>query len=187
MKLLFITSVMFFLQACSSTPEKPIPLAKSVDLNRFMGDWYVIANIPTFIEEGAHNAVESYALNEDGSVATTFTFNQDSFDGELKTYKPTGFVSENDNSEWGMQFIWPIKAEFLIAYLSDDYQHTIIARTARDYLWVMSRSPVISDEHYQDLVQRSVDMGYSREQIQKVPHQSSSITNKPAIHREVEQ
>ena len=24
-----------------------------VDLERFMGDWYVIANIPTFIEKGA--------------------------------------------------------------------------------------------------------------------------------------
>ncbi|MDH3935419.1 MAG: lipocalin family protein, partial [Gammaproteobacteria bacterium] len=38
-----------------------------VDINRFMGDWYVIANIPTFVETGAHNAIESYALNADGS------------------------------------------------------------------------------------------------------------------------
>ncbi|MCW8935467.1 MAG: lipocalin family protein [Gammaproteobacteria bacterium] len=184
MKLLIIITFMLFLQACSFTPDKPVPLAKSVDLNRFMGDWYVIANIPTFIEKGAHNAIESYALNEDGSIATTFRFNQDSFDGELKTYKPTGFVSDHNNSEWGMQFIWPIKAEFLIAYLSDDYQHTIIARSARDYLWVMSRSPDIDDDLYESLVQRSVDMGYSREQIQKVPHQSSSLKNKSTILRE---
>jgi len=184
MKLLLIISTMFFLQACSHTQEKPIPLAEKVDLNRFMGDWYVVANIPTFIEEGAHNAIESYAMNEDGSIATTFTFNQDSFDGELKIYKPTGFVSEHNNSQWGMQFIWPIKAEFLIAYLSDDYQHTIIARSARDYLWVMSRSPDIDDALYQSLVQRSVDMGYAREQIQKVPHKQSSINNPAAIIRE---
>ena len=177
MKLIFIISFMFFLQACSHTQEKPIPLAEEVNLNRFMGDWYVVANIPTFIEEGAHNAIESYSMNEDGSIATTFTFNEDSFDGELKKYNPTGFVSEQNNSVWGMQFIWPIKAEFLIAYLSDDYQHTIIARSARDYLWVMSRSPVISDEHYKSLVQRSVDMGYSPEQIQKVPHQSTYLNN----------
>jgi len=181
MKLLLTIPFIFFLQACSHTQEKPIPLAEKVDLNRFMGDWYVVANIPTFIEEGAYNAIESYALNEDGSISTTFTFNQDSFDGELKTYNPTGYVSEQNNSVWGMQFIWPIKAEFLIAYLSDDYQHTIIARTARDYLWVMSRSPVISDEHFQALVQRSVDMGYSREQIHKVPHQSTSINNRATI------
>ena len=36
-----------------------------VDLDRFMGDWYVIANIPTFLEKGAHNAVERYDLNDD--------------------------------------------------------------------------------------------------------------------------
>ena len=38
----------------------PIPVVAHVDLERFMGDWYVIANIPTFVEKGAHNAVESY-------------------------------------------------------------------------------------------------------------------------------
>ena len=37
-----------------------------VDLERFMGDWYVIANIPTFIEKGATNAIESYKLMDDG-------------------------------------------------------------------------------------------------------------------------
>ena len=45
-----------------------------VDLNRFMGDWYVIANIPTFIEKGAVNAIESYELDSKGRVKTTFTF-----------------------------------------------------------------------------------------------------------------
>ena len=43
-------------------------------LERFMGDWYVIANIPTPLEKGAHNAVESYRLDSNGTVATTFTF-----------------------------------------------------------------------------------------------------------------
>ena len=52
-----------------------------VDLQRFMGDWYVIANIPTFIERDAHNAVESYRLADDGRVLTTFTFRRGRFDG----------------------------------------------------------------------------------------------------------
>ena len=41
-----------------------------VDIDRFMGPWYVIANIPTFLEKGAHNAVETYSLNDDGTIAT---------------------------------------------------------------------------------------------------------------------
>lgn len=147
----------------------PIPKADAVDLQRFMGRWYVIANIPTFIEKNAHNATEDYAMNEDGSIATTFSFNKGSFDGLRKTYTPTGYVSQQHNSLWGMQFIWPFKAEYVIAYLSTDYQHTIIARSARDYLWIMSRQPKISDGDYQQLVSRCEAMGYDRSRIQKVP------------------
>ena len=187
MKCISISSIILLLQACSHAPEMPLPRAKNVDLNRFMGDWYVVANIPTFIEQGAHNAIESYAMNKDGSIATTFSFNQDEFNGELNIYKPTGYVSNNSNSEWGMQFIWPFKAEYIIAYLSDDYQHTIIARSARDYLWVMSRSPILDDRVYQSLLQHSVDMGYPREKIQKVPQQIRSPQNEHAVKMEAAQ
>mgnify|MGYP006197199023 CR=1 FL=1 len=56
------------LSGCQSMDDHPpLRLAENVDLQRFMGDWYVIANIPTFIEKGAHNAVESYRLAPDGN------------------------------------------------------------------------------------------------------------------------
>ena len=157
------------LLACSHTNQPPVPVAEDVDLNRFMGDWYVIANIPTFIEENAFNAIENYEMNKDGSIKTTFSFYEGNVNGEFKTYHPTGYVSENNNSIWGMQFIWPIKAEFIIAYLSDDYQNTIIARNARDYIWIMSRSPEMDQETYQELLMFSKSMGYKTELIQRVP------------------
>lgn len=164
--LLMMCSFMF---ACSHTNKTAIPLADNVDLDRFMGKWYVIANIPTFIEKGAHNAVETYEMNDDGSISTTFTFYDDGFDGELKSYHPTGYVSEQSNSLWGMQFIWPIKAEFIIAHVSDDYQNTIIARNARDYIWIMSRTPEVDQETYQNLIKLSTDMGYSPDVILRIP------------------
>lgn len=90
------------LTACQTTALPPIETAARVELERFMGDWYVIANIPTYIERGAHNAVESYRRNDDGSIDTTFTFRADSFDGELKRYNPTGFVLDTaSNAVWG--------------------------------------------------------------------------------------
>ena len=74
------------LAGCSGAPT--IPVAKEVDLDRFMGDWYVIANIPTRFEVGAHNAVESYRLDKDGSIATTFTYREGAFDGPEKVMHP---------------------------------------------------------------------------------------------------
>ena len=153
---------------CSS--PTPIQTASYVDLDRFMGDWYVIANIPTFIEENAFNAVESYRLNEDGTVATTFRFREGSFKGEEKTYRPTGFILDNrSNAVWGMQFLWPIKTDYRIVYVAEDYSQTIIGRNQRDYIWIMARTPQVPKEEYQLLLNKASELGYDISEIQKVP------------------
>jgi apolipoprotein D and lipocalin family protein len=141
-----------------------------VDLLRFMGDWYVIASIPTFIEKGAHNAIESYRLDSDGTVAVTFTFRSGAFDGKQKRYTPRGFVRDtNTNALWGMQFIWPIKADYRITYLADDYRQTIISRQQRDYVWIMARMPAIAEADYQRLLKIVESQGYDLKQVQRVP------------------
>ena len=160
--------IMLMLTACSSAPT--LPVAENVDLDRFMGDWYVIANIPTFIEKGAHNAIESYKLAEDGTIETTFTFRADNFDGEPKRYTPRGFVQDKaSNAVWGMQFLWPFKSDFRIVYLTPDYTQTVIGREKRDYVWIMARTPSIPDTEYAGIVEFLGRQGYDVTQIQKVP------------------
>jgi len=155
--------------ACSQT-QAPIKTMERVDLDRFMGDWYVVANIPTFIEKGAHNAVESYRMNKDGTIATTFTFNEGSFKGERKTYSPTGFIKDKkSNAVWGMQFIWPIKADYRIVYVDADYTQTIVGRNARDYVWIMGRKPVIPADDYRKLLMLLEKQGYDISKIKRVP------------------
>lgn len=143
-----------------------------VDLDRFMGDWYVIANIPTFLEKGAHNAVENYSMNDDGTIATTFTFRKGGFDGEEKEHNPKGFVTNTEtNAVWGMRFVWPIKADYRVIYLDDDYSATIIGRNKRDYVWIMARKPQLSDAEYQQLVDVVVAAGYDISKLERVPQQ----------------
>jgi apolipoprotein D and lipocalin family protein len=168
---LFILTGSIMLAACSTT-QPPLETVDQVDLQRFMGDWYVIANIPTFVEKGAHNAVESYRLDDDGTVATTFTFRKDGFDGPQKKYTPRGFIRDTQsNAAWDMQFIWPFKGDYLITYLSSDYSQTVISRTKRDYVWIMARTPQISDSDYQRLVNHVEESGYDISLLQKVPQQ----------------
>jgi apolipoprotein D and lipocalin family protein len=148
----------------------PLETVEQVDLQRFMGDWYVIANIPTIIERGAHNAVESYRLDDDGTIATTFTFRKDGFDGPLKRYHPRGFVRDTEsNAIWGMQFMWPFKGDYRIIYLDSDYSVTVIGRNKRDYVWLMAREPQLAPERYDEAVQRIVAAGYDITELQRVP------------------
>ena len=136
-----------------------------------MGSWYVIACIPTFIETEAYNAVETYRLDPDGSIDTVFTFNQGGFDGPRKRYNPRGFIVDTvNNSTWGMRFVWPFKAEYLITHLNEDYTQTVIGRNKRDYVWIMARSPQIPEADYLRLVKELEGQGYDITKLRRVPH-----------------
>lgn len=161
---------LLMLTACGAAERRPLDTVPQVDLSRFMGDWYVIANIPTFVEKGAHNAVESYALNPDGTVATTFRFRKDAFDGPAKVYHPEGFVIPGTgNARWGMQFIWPFKGDFRIIWLESDYSVTVIGREKRDYVWIMARQPQVSEEKLGEILTYLKRVGYDTAKIQRVP------------------
>jgi apolipoprotein D and lipocalin family protein len=161
---------------CAISPQKvTVPVVSSLDLPRFMGPWYVIGVIPTFLEKDIYNAIESYELAADGTIKTTFTFNKGALDGPAKRMQPKGFVVEGSNNAiWGMQFVWPIKAEFVISHVDAGYTETIIARSARDYVWIMARTPTIDAARYAALVARVESMGYDISKLVKVPQRAAT-------------
>jgi apolipoprotein D and lipocalin family protein len=163
------------LMGCAGNGIPPLEaMDRKVDLARFMGDWYVIGSIPIaipfFSEEDAHNGVESYRLTDQGVIETTYTFRKGSFDGPEKRFTPKGWVhDEVTNAEWRMQFLWPFKAAYLIVYLDQDYQKTIIGVPDRGNLWIMSRDPQMSDADYQEMLDLAAGLGYDTEKVRRVP------------------
>ena len=161
------------LGACASVEQRPLAplaLAAEVDLARFMGDWYVIAAIPTALERSAHNPIDTYRLDADGTVATTFSFNDGAFDGARRNYASRGFVvAGSGNAVWGQQYVWPIRADYRIAYLAADYSQVVVAREKRDYVWIMARTPAISDGDFETLAAKVAELGYDRSKLQRVP------------------
>jgi apolipoprotein D and lipocalin family protein len=68
-----------------------------------------------------------------------------------------------------MQFLWPFKSDYRIAWLDADYSQTVIARERRDYVWIMARTPEIPDADYQRLLAFVAAQGYDPSRVQKVP------------------
>ena len=161
----------FGFSAASIEPARSFPVMKQIDLDRYMRDWYVIAHIPPRVTQTAHDSVERYRRGQaSDQIDVTFTFRKDSFNGEHKTMHPTGFVvPDTGNAVWAMQFIWPIKMQFLISYVDADYTMTIVARERCDFVWIMAATPDIDDTAYQDLVKRVAAMGYDMSRLRKVP------------------
>ena len=142
-----------------------------------MGDWYVIAHIPSYPERDAYAAVESYAKLPDGRIQTTFRFRKGALDGPEKTMHPVGTVTPGTGGAvWGMQFIWPIQAEYVIAYVDADYQQTIVGRSKRDYVWLMARAPQLPEPELQAAIARIKALGYDITKLRMVP-QSARAAN----------
>jgi apolipoprotein D and lipocalin family protein len=157
--------------ACATVPMKT---AEKVDLPRFMGDWYVLAHIPAPAEKEAWNAVESYRLEEGTKdvVETTFQFRKGGFDGPLEVMRPTGHVSESDPAVWGMKFYWwqgPFRFEYLVVHVDPEYRETVIGRSARDYVWVMARTPTLPDADWERLTAIVKEAGYDPALLRRVP------------------
>jgi apolipoprotein D and lipocalin family protein len=161
---------MSFFSGCASK-EAPLPTPDRVDLERFMGRWYVLACTPIVIDKAAHNAIEHYRLDDDAKIQTTYQFRDGGFNGELKTYTPVGWVyDESTNVEWRMQFIWPFRSEYIILHVDEDYTETIVVHPNRKYAWVMARSPQLDTARYEQMLKQLEDNGYNMETIRKVPH-----------------
>lgn len=156
-----------------SKPEPlDVPLTGSVDLPRFMGPWYVIANITTDSDRKALNGVETYSLNDDGTIATVYTYREGSFDGPEKVLTPKGFVVEGTrNAQWDMRMFWwlPFKMEYRVSYLEPDYSVVIIGRSKRDYVWLMSRKPTMSDVELARYTALIASWGYDTSKLLRVP------------------
>jgi len=179
MKHTFLTIALLLVTGCSASLS-PLKTVDRVDIKRFMGPWYVIACIPTFIETEAYNGIETYRLDPDGSIDTVFTFNKGGFDGPPKRYNPRGFIVDTvNNSTWGMQFLWPFKSEFLITHLNEDYSQTIIGRNKRDYVWIMARTAQIPEADYLRLVKELEGQGYDISKLRKVPQRWPNEVSRP--------
>lgn len=166
------------LVACASRRPSIAPVT-DVDLPRFMGNWYVIAHIPSWPERDAYDAVESYRLSPDHRILTTFTYRNGSFDAPPETMRPVGSVVPGTrNAVWGMQFVWPIKAEYVIVDLAPDYSRAIIGRSKRDYVWLMARSPILPDSELQAAIARIKSLGYDVSRLRMVP-QSAAVNPGP--------
>ena len=162
-----------FLAACATAPGSavaPVALARDVDLARFMGDWYVIAAIPTVFERAAYNPMDRYVLDADGSIATTFEFNDGAFDGPRKRYTSRGFVvAGSGNAVWGQQYVWPVKADYRISYLAADYGQVVVTREKRDYVWIMARTPTVAAADLDRLTAFVAAQGYDAGRLRRMP------------------
>lgn len=186
---ILLSALMFGLSACISSPPNPNPratseetLAPSVDLPRYMGRWYIVANIPYFAEKNFVGSYAEWKLRDDGKIDDSYYAHENTFDSPLKHYQFTdSIVPGTNNAQWSVRVFWPIYATQKTLYVDPDYQYTIIGYPDRKLGWIFARSPTISDAKYRELLGRLDEMGYDISRFRRVPQTPDQI-GKPGFH-----
>jgi apolipoprotein D and lipocalin family protein len=162
------------LMGCATSKE-PLRTVPHVDLPRYMGDWYVIANIPYFAEKNCFDSIESYALRPDGHIANWFTCRKGSFTAPMKRLvNAVGTVKNTDsNAVWGVRFFKVISVQYLIIDLDPQYQWVVVGHPSRRYGWIMSRAKTIDPQTYQGILERLRAQHYDPSKFQLVPQQAA--------------
>lgn len=163
---------------CAAVKE-PLRPVQHVDLPRYMGDWYVIANIPYFAEKNCFDSIESYALRPDGDIDNWFTCRKKSFDAPLER-QANALATVQDkatNAVWRVRFFKVISVKYLILDLDSAYRWVVVGHPSRRYGWIMSRSKMLSQLTYEDILHRLADQGYDTGKFEKVPQRSPVAVN----------
>ena len=145
---------------------------ESVDLEKFMGKWFVIALVPNMIEKGATNSSDTYVLNNDGTIDITYDAIKD---GKERQIKQKGTViDKSSNAEWTIQMRKPfvpfMKFPFKIVYVNENYEYMAVGYPKNTMGWIMGRSSQISNEDFDKIMSALIELGYTKDQFEFVEH-----------------
>lgn len=170
---LFLLSSLLFLSACTGTPKGIAPVT-GFDLSRYLGTWYEVYRFDHSYERGMQGVTATYSRNDDGSVKV---LNAGIDEGEVLPRSSEGkalFVQEPTTGHLKVSFFPFVYGSYVIFELGENYEYAMVTSYNRDSLWLLSRTPEISDELDQHFHQTIETLGFNKQELIRVEHLPAS-------------
>ena len=141
--------------------REPLETVDSVDLERYLGKWYEIASYPMRFQKGCTATTATYSLRDDGLIKVVNRCRKDSLDGKAKEAVGRARVVDREtNAKLEVSFFGPFWGDYWIIDLDPDYQWAVVGGAKRKYLWILSRTPQMDGELYQEILSRLPGKAY---------------------------
>lgn len=153
------------MRCCTDATEMPLQaMYRPIDLERFMGRWYVVANIPSLFDKGTVNNVEEYSYDADKKQISVNFFYSNAELTKSSCIKQRATIANEHSTQWKLSALigiyLPVPVPYLIVDCADDYSSTIIGVPDRSLIWLMTRVPHPEPEMVEALTMKAQELGY---------------------------
>lgn len=155
----------------------------SVDLKKYAGTWYEIGRLPMYFQRNcASDVTATYIEKTDGSGIKVI--NQcKAQDGSAITAEGLAKPADSTGSKLKVTFLpswirWvPVgRADYWVLARDADYKTALVGTPDKDYLWLLARSPNVSQETYAKYRQIAQKQGYDLKEF-KLTSQTNQTVN----------
>jgi len=173
-----VVLALLLLGACATPPAgPPVQTVAAVDLNRYLGTWYEIARLPnSFQDGGTRRCIETtatYALRPDGQIGVTNRCLDAGAGGQEAVATARAYAVEGSgNAKLRVTFFWPFYGDYWVIGLDPDYRWAVVGAPGRNFLWILSRTPVMSAGDYAAAVGTAAAQGFEVARLQPTPQQA---------------
>ncbi len=138
-----IISCTFLLNDLKGKEVQPVT---NFDIERYTGKWYEIARLDHFFERGLSNVIAEYQLQEEGKLSLInrgYSIKKN----KIKETDGKAYLAKSENiGHLKVSFFGPFYSHYIIFELDDNYQYAFVADKKAKYLWLLSRTPQVSEK-----------------------------------------
>jgi apolipoprotein D and lipocalin family protein len=165
MKKYSIVLLALILSGCLGMPEGITPV-NNFELEKYLGKWYEIARLDHSFERGLDSVTAQYSTRDDGGVKVInrgFNTEENEWsEAEGKSF----FVNDKEEGYLKVSFFAPFYGSYVIFELDkENYQYAFVSGNTTSYLWLLARTPTVSEEVIDKFLNRSRELGFNIEEI----------------------
>lgn len=151
--------------------EYPVEPIQGFELEKYLGKWYEIARLDHRFERGLQQVTADYSIRDDGKVKVLnrgYSTKKDKWSSATGKAK---FAKDENLGFLKVSFFGPFYGAYIIFELDlIDYSYAFVAGSSNNYLWLLSRTPKVSDTLLERFKSKAKEHGFNTDILIFVEH-----------------
>ena len=171
--ILLVCLVVISITACAQLKKRDRPALRTVsqvDLNRYLGRWYEIARYDKRFQKSCRGSRATYSRHEDGRISVLNECYEAGTGKKRQARGKAWVVDKNDTAKLRVSFFWPFSGDYWIIDLGKNYEYAVVGHPDRKYLWILSRTKVMDEKLYREILSRLEKQGYDTGKLLREEH-----------------